>query len=131
LNDVPYSLRLSGLYQLPYSFSLSGTVQRAAGSPELTTVTVGPNTVALTRVAQSVVVEPSGRTFLPALNSADISVKRTWRIRAITVEPRLDVYNLTNAVTILGRNTVLGPTYDYVNNIQGGRLIKLGANVAF
>jgi hypothetical protein len=47
------------------------------------------------------------------------------------VEPRLDLYNLTNEATILGRITQLGPTYGRVANIQRGRLIKVGFNVDF
>jgi len=38
---------------------------------------------------------------------------------------------LPNATTILGRSTLLGPTYDRINSIQRGRLIKLGMNVDF
>jgi hypothetical protein len=68
---------------------------------------------------------------LPALNSIDLSVKRPFKRGALSFEPRLDMYNLTNAATILGRITQLGPTYGRVNSIQKGRLIKLGFNVDF
>ena len=36
-NDVPFSFKLFGMYQLPYGISLSGTVQHFTGFPELTT----------------------------------------------------------------------------------------------
>ena len=45
-NDVPFSLSMSGLYELPYGISLSGSYQHQSGFPELTTVSVGANTVA-------------------------------------------------------------------------------------
>jgi hypothetical protein len=50
---------------------------------------------------------------------------------ARSFEPRVDFYNLTNAATILGRITQLGPTYGRVSSIQRGRLIKMGLNVEF
>lgn len=48
-----------------------------------------------------------------------------------SIEPRIDFYNLTNAATILGRITQLGPTYGRVNSIQRGRLIKVGFSLQF
>ena len=130
-NDTPYTFRLSGIYVLPYQVWVSGTAQHNAGFPEVTSVLVGSNTAALTQVSQSLVVEPRGTTRLPALNSIDLSVKRPVKRGIVSVEPRLDIYNLTNAATILGRITQLGPTYGRVNSIQKGRLIKLGLNVDF
>jgi hypothetical protein len=110
---------------------LSATAQHNAGFPENTTVLVGGNTVALTQVSQSMLVEPRGTTRLPPLNSIDVSLKRPFRRGAVSIEPRLDLYNVTNAATILGRITQLGPSYGRVNSIQKGRLIKAGFNVDF
>ena len=39
-DDVPVSVRMSGLYELPYGLSLSGSYQFQSGFPELTTVSV-------------------------------------------------------------------------------------------
>lgn len=129
--DRPYAFSMSGTYQLPYAMTVSGTVIRDAGYPEQTTVLIAGNTVALTQVTQSITVEPRATTRLPALNQLDLSIKRRWRIGATSVEPRVDLYNITNAATILGRITQLGPTYGRVANIQRGRLIKVGFNVDF
>jgi hypothetical protein len=60
-----------------------------------------------------------------------MTIKRTWRLRRASVEPRVDFYNLLNASTVLGRLTQLGPSYGRVANIQRGRLIKIGFNVDF
>ena len=78
---------------------------RLSGSmPIFRTITSwrGSNTVALTQVTQSLVVEPRGTTRLPALNSIDLSVKRPFKRGAVSFEPRLDMYNLTNAATVWG-----------------------------
>ena len=129
--DVPYSYRLSGVYELPYAISISGTGQYYQGFPELTTVSVANNTFRLTQGTQLLTVEPRGTTRLPAVSSVDLSVRKRWKVTGRTIEPRLDLYNVTNAASILGRIAQLGPTYNRVSSIQRGRLIKLGLSVEF
>jgi hypothetical protein len=130
-NDVPWSYRMSGVYELPRQIWLSGTWQFYRGFPETTTVSVGNNTVALTQGTQVLTVEPRGTTRLPSVTSLDVSVRKTWKARNKSFEPRIDLYNLTNNATILGRIAQLGPTYQRVSNIQRGRLIKVGMSVEF
>jgi hypothetical protein len=130
-NDVPYSYRVSGVYELPYQISISATGQYYAGFPETTTVSVGNNTVALTQGTTMLTVEPRGSTRLPAVSSLDASVRKFWRISGLRLEPRVDLYNLTNSASILGRVTQLGPTYGRVSSIQRGRLVKVGVSVEF
>jgi len=130
-NDVPYSYRASGVYDFPYQISVSATSQYYAGFPELTTVSVGNNTVILTQGATTLTVEPRGTTRLPAATSLDISVRKFWRLGTIKLEPRLDLFNATNQATILGRVTQLGSTYGRVSSIQRGRLVKAGFSVEF
>jgi hypothetical protein len=122
---------MSGVYEFPRDISVSATAQYYQGFPETTTVSVGNNTVALTQGTQVLTVEPRGTTRLPPVSSLDVSIRKSWRINGKSIEPRIDFYNLTNAATILGRITQLGPTYGRVSNIQRGRLIKLGASVEF
>jgi hypothetical protein len=76
-------------------------------------------------------VEARGTTRLPPVSSLDVSVRKFWRFSGVRLEPRVDLYNITNAATILGRVTQLGPTYGRVSSIQRGRLIKLGLSVEF
>ncbi len=102
-----------------------------SGFPELTTVSVGNNTVVLTQGATSLTVEPRGTTRLPPVASLDVSVRKNMVFGGMKVEPRIDFFNLTNEATILGRVTQLGPTYDRVSSIQRGRLIKVGASIEF
>jgi hypothetical protein len=130
-NDVPVSLKLSGMYQLPYGITVSASAQHFSGFPENTTVLVNANTVTLTQVSQTLVVEPRGTTRLPAVNAADVSVKKSFQIFGASVEPELGVFNVGNAATILARITQLGPTYGQAGNIMRGRLIKLALNVNY
>ena len=130
-NDTPFSFRLSGLYDLPFGVAMSGTFQHQRGYPELTTVSVGSNTVALTQGTTSVAVEPRGTTRLPNLNQLDMSFRKVFRSGGKVYQPRVDLYNLANSATIIARSTVLGPSYGAVNGIQRGRLIKFGMHVDF
>jgi hypothetical protein len=130
-NDVPFSLKLFGLYQLPYGIQFSGTMQHFTGFPELTTVSVSSNTVALTRVTQRVTYEPRGTTRLPDVNLVDISVRKTWTNGRYSVEPIMDMFNVGNVSTIRARSTQLGPSYGVASDVVRGRIIKVGLNVRF
>jgi hypothetical protein len=130
-NDTPFSLRLSGVVDLPFRVSASATFQHQVGYPETTQVSVGNNTVTLTQGTTVLTVAPVGTTRLPNLNQLDTSFRRAFRAGSKVYQARFDAYNLLNNATVINRNTVLGPTYDFVNNIQRGRLIKLGMTVDF
>lgn len=130
-NDTPFSARLSGVYELPYGVAMSGTFQHQKGFPELTLVSVGNNTVALTQGTTNIASEPRGTSRLPNLNQLDMSFRKVLRSGGKVYQPRLDVYNLMNSATVASRVTTLGSSYGAVGNIQRGRLIKLGMHVDF
>ena len=130
-NDVPFSLRLSGLYELPLGIQASGTFQRQSGFPELNIVSVGNNTFALTQGTTTVAVDPRATTRLPTLNQLDASFRKAFRSHGRAILPRLDFYNMLNSATITSRVTTLGGSYQLPNSIQRGRIIKLGLNVEY
>jgi hypothetical protein len=128
-NDTPYSFRLSGLYELPLAIQMSGTFQYQKGFPELTQVSVGGNTIALTQGTTNVIVEPRGTTRLPNLSQLDMSFRKVFRAGGKIYQPRLDIYNLMNTATVINRVTTLGSSYGAVGSIQRGALVKLGMHV--
>jgi hypothetical protein len=130
-NDVPFSLRLSGLYDLPLGISASATFQRQSGFPELTSVSVGNNTIALIQGTTLVAVDPRATTRLPTLNQLDVSLRKAFRGGGRAILPRVDFYNLLNSATITNRVVTLGPSYLLPNSIQRGRIIKVGLNVEY
>ncbi len=130
-NDVPYSLSMSGLYELPFGISFSGSYQHQQGFPELTTVSVGNNTVALTQGTQAVNVAPRGDVRFPKLNQLDFSLRKAIRFGNRVLQPRLDVYNVSNNATIRTWVTQLGTTYHRPSAIQRGTLIKAGFHYDF
>ena len=122
---------MSGLYELPYGMSLSGSYQHQSGFPELTTVSVGNNTVALTQGTQTVIVAPRGDVRYPKLNQLDFSLRKAIRMGSRVFQPRLDIYNATNNATIRTWVTQLGTTYHRPSAIQRGTLIKAGMHFDF
>ena len=131
-NDIPFSLRLSGSYELPYDATASGTYQFQSGSPEINSVSVGNNTIALTQGTTLLTVEPRGTTRLPKMQQLDVSVRKAFRTGGSRlVQVRADLYNLANTATVTSRANTYGPSFGYVNTIQRGRLIKFGVSLDF
>jgi hypothetical protein len=129
--DIPWSYRMSGMYELPYQIFASATYQYIKGAPETSTVSVASTTVRLTQGTTTVWVAPRGDTRLPNLAQLDMSLRKTWRMSGRTFEPRIDFFNLTNQATITNRVTQFGPNYGRASAIQRGRLIKFGVSVEF
>jgi hypothetical protein len=129
--DRPWSYRLSGIYELPYGVSASGTWQFQAGAPEETTVIVTNATITLPQGNQTLRVREFGETRLPNVAGLDLSFRKTFRAGSRTFAPRIDIFNATNESTVLARISQLGSTYGRVSGIQRARLIKLGLNVEF
>ena len=68
--DRPWSYRLSGVYELPYGVSASGTWQYQAGAPEETTVVVTNQTITLPQGNQTLRVSEFGDARLPERGGA-------------------------------------------------------------
>ena len=130
-NDTPWSYRMSGVYELPYQISVSGTGQYYAGFPLQKSVLVNSATVALTQSSQTVFVSKRGETRLPNVFEFDMSFRRLVRLGNKSLEPRVDIYNVTNQSTILGQVSQLGSAYGRASTIMRGRLVRVGGNVAF
>lgn len=126
INDRPWSYRMSGIYELPYAVSMSGTWQFQAGAPEETTVVVTNQTITLPQGNQTLRVRE-----LPNVAGLDLSFRKTFRAGSRTFSPRIDIFNATNESTVTARITQLGSTYGRVSGIQRARLIKVGLNVEF
>ena len=53
-----------------------------------------------------------------------MTMRRAFTFGDRTIEPRLDLFNMTNAATIITRTTQLGPTCGQASRIPRGTLIK-------
>ena len=62
----------------------------------------------------------------------DVNLAKKFKTsNGMTLEPRMDIFNVGNAGAITSRLTQLGPTYGNALTILGARLIKFGINVTF
>jgi hypothetical protein len=129
--DIPHSVKASGIYEFPWAVTVSGNLQHYAGAPEQTTVSVARDTVVLTQVTQSVAVEPRGASRLPNVTLVDFNARRVFRFADRTLEPVIEFHNVFNTNAIQDRTTVLGPAYGQVNNILRGRMVKFAMYIKF
>lgn len=129
--DTPWSYRLSGVYQLPYDITASGTWQYQAGLPQEITVVVTNQTITLPQGNTTLRVRQFGDSRLPSVKGLDVSFRRAFKTGTTTIAPRLDIFNATNEATVTAMITQLGPAYGRISGIQRGRLIKVGLNLEF
>jgi hypothetical protein len=87
--------------------------------------------VALTQTTQTVIVQPRGHERYPSLAQLDISLRKAIRMGNKVMQPRLDIYNMTNNATIRTWVTQLGNTYHRPSAIQRGTLVKAGMHIDF
>lgn len=129
--DVPLFTKLNGVYEWPYGFMTGVSAQYYQGWPETTTVRVSADTVRLTQVNQTLVVQPRGTVRRPNVTTVDFNLGKRLTRGALRVEPRLEIFNLFNASAVQLRIEQLGPTYGQATDLLGARLIKLGASVSW
>jgi hypothetical protein len=97
--DRPWSYRVSGNYELPWQFFVSGTWQHQIGAPETTTVSVTNATVTLAQGTQVVQVAPLGDVRFPNVAQLDLNIRKTFTIPGSSqrLTPRVEIFNATNA----------------------------------
>jgi hypothetical protein len=128
-NDRHVFFKMSGAYELPWSFTVASNVQYYSGYPELTTVLVTSQTAKLTQVSQSILVEPSGTIRQPGATIVDMNLMRPITVGHTKFSPRVDIFNLLNASGIQSYISQLGPSYGNAITILDGRLVKFGITV--
>jgi hypothetical protein len=69
--------------------------------------------------------------FEDRLSKLDLRVSKDIRAGQMKIQPRLDLYNVFNASTILGENTTYGSAYLRPLSILAGRFAKVGVQVSF
>jgi len=129
-----WGLQVSGVFQnLPgVPVSANYVVTNAAIAPSLgrnlsrCPTATGPCTATL-----SIPIIPTNTQFLDRLSQIDARVSKSFRVRAVNVQAVLDVYNLTNAGTVLGANTSYPTNFRNATSILPGRLVKFGFQVDY
>ena len=135
-NDSTVGFRMSGSYVLPYDFTLAGSVVSNGGYPYVSSYNVTraialAHGVRLTPTSISVPLSQRGDERLPSVTMADIRLSRTFRFGNRQIVPQLDIFNITNADTVVSLNSTLGGAYLDTREILSPRIIRVGFSLNF
>jgi hypothetical protein len=133
--DSTVGFRLSGSYLLPGDLSLAGSLVANSGYPfvstyQVTRPSVAP-AVALTRASQTVPLSQRGDERLPNVTLMDLRLSRAFRVGGRSITPQLDIFNISNAATVMAQNAAIGNTYLAASEILAPRVIRLGFSIDF
>jgi hypothetical protein len=149
-NTLPFTgetqIKISGSYPLPWwGLLVSGALQNLSGRPILASYvatnaeifpTLGRNlaqcgAAAVCRGTVTVnIIEPNSM-FEDRYTLLDARVAKMFRVGALRVMPRLDVYNLLNSDAVNSMITRYGTTWLRPQEVFGARMFKIGAQVDF
>ena len=137
------TFKLSGAYQLPYEFQLSGTFLAVPGSSVSANLdvnaTIAGRPVIGTTAGQTFVrvnlVEPS-TVFLDYRKQLDLRIARNFRFDRYRLQPFADIFNVLNSGTVVRVNETYGinpatNTWMAPQAIQDGRYLRFGVQMVF
>jgi Carboxypeptidase regulatory-like domain/TonB-dependent Receptor Plug Domain len=127
--NARWQFNANGMYQAPYGIDVSANVFGRQGYPFplFRTQTLGADT------GLSVLVTPQIDTFrYDNLWDTDLRVARTFKLRAVSLRAIGDVFNVTNANTVLIRNNnVLSTAFNTIGQNLSPRILRIGLTVTF
>jgi hypothetical protein len=126
--DLPWTLTLSGSYELPYGIGLSGKYTARAGDPLQRTVTIA----GLNQGSITVWTQERGEDRTETVNKfVDIRFAKRFEIGGARLEGNLDVFNMLNANHVLLQNEAVGDTLGRPSRILAPRIIRFGVTARF
>lgn len=127
--DITHEVKTIGTYTLPYwgGVRVSGIYRYSSGAPWARTAFFGP----LTKFG-GIRVEPIGTHELPATNSADLRVEKTFRIRrGGNLSVYADVFNISNQGVATSVNTGSGPNFALPTSWAAPRTLRAGIKMTY
>ena len=129
-NDATYVFKVDSTYEFPRKIGTSINFQHYTGYPfQPQEVFSGPE---LNQFSETVILEPAGIKRLPSVNLLNLRISHEfvlhdrWRL-----EPVLDLFNLTNAQTVISEVATVGPNYRFPTNTVGPFLARFGLRFNF
>ena len=137
-----WTFSVSGLYQLPLGFTVSGALAGRQGFPEQYYVLVDPHDTLGGQIA--VLTAPIGTYRLPDVYELDLRVANTFKAGPVSLTPSLSVFNATNANTVLARRLQTGTynsardvpfrpdsRFNEISDFESPRIFQVGLQIAF
>jgi hypothetical protein len=130
-----YQFIANGMYQAKWGINLGANWMLRQGYAEPYFRSRVPTGDPLSNLKSVLVVSDVGDFRLPAVSSFDARIEKAFRIQRSTLALDLDIFNITNASTVLGREYDLrltGPTgFNKTLEIMNPRILRLGARFNF
>jgi len=132
------TFKLSGAYQLPLEFQLSGSFIASPGPSvnanyAVTAAIAGRPIVGSTAGGTSITVnlaEPN-TIFLDYKKQLDLRLARTFRFGRTKLQGFADIFNAMNAGTVLRVNETYGAAWQTPTAIMDGRYVRFGMQMSF
>ena len=132
----------SGLYQLPFGFSVSGAFSGRQGFPQQYLVRVIPHDTLGNQFF--VLTSPVGSYRLPNVYELDLRLANTFAIGPVSVTPSLNVFNAANGNTVLSRRGLTGiynsaravpfspdARFNEISDFESPRIFQAAIQIAF
>ena len=130
-----YQFVANGLYQLNWGINLGANWTNRQGYAIPYFRGAVPTGDALQNNKSVLAVDDVTRFRLPAVNSLDARVEKEFNISRVKLMFDLDVFNVTNSSTVLGRQYDIrrtGPTgFNQILEIMNPRILRLGGRINF
>ena len=128
--DLPWTVTLSGAYQLPYDMMISGKYTGRAGVPlNRTTVFSG---LTASQASETIRLAQRGTDRTDNVTKfVDVRLSKKFAVGAAKLEGSLDVFNIFNTNPVLAQNEQIGTTWGRPTNVLAPRVFRVGATVRF
>jgi hypothetical protein len=113
--NAKWLVKVSGTYQLPYGLNLAASVNSRQGYPFPAAIRT-PNR-ANSGGQADVHLDPLGDVRQPNLTQVDFRIDKSFNLGRMSLRPSFDVFNLTNASTVLARRRLQASAV--ANDISG------------
>lgn len=129
-NNATWIIKASGSYDLPWGFNVGAFFNFHSGYP--TQRTFNTSTSLLNQGRQSVQVEKVGASYYPDIAMLDFRLSKVFTLGNFgKLEVMADGFNLFNAYTTQGWNTLSSSTYHTITSVLSPRILRLGVKWAF
>jgi hypothetical protein len=132
------TFKMSGAYQLPWQFQLSGTFMAIPGPDVSANYTVnaaiaGRSIIGSTAGSNTITVnliEPN-TVFLDYQNRLDMRLARTFRFDRYRIQGFADIFNVLNAGTVDRINSTYGAQWMTPTRLMEARYVRFGMQMTF
>ena len=131
---IPFltTFKMSGTLPLPYGFRVSAIAQDQPGDERNTDYSVGRAIVpSLSQTAVTVRLNAPGSQYYARVRTLDISLGKSFTYGRLRLSPKIDVFNVFNANTVLAEVITIGPSLGQPTSVLNPRLVRVGANLVF